>query len=663
MVDAPLPRTADQWADANRILPVGSAEPGPWRSARTPYTIGPMRAFSVPGIQKIIWITATQMGKSALIQNVIGARLDDDPAPIILIAPTQSMVDNVVEPKIMDMLRTAESLFSKMVKGRKTTKHHKRISGVSLRLAWAGSETEMSSDSAAVAIIDELDRMGNHSSGDGSVIKQAESRTGVYPDGKVGITSTPKIGHVEVVVDAETGISHWKVEPKENITSPIWLAWQEGSRHEWSVPCPDCGEYFIPRFSLLWWPKNCDSKTAKKEARLTCDKCGALIKDEKRQWMNKRGVFVSPGQRPIKYNNGDDSVELLSSGKHYTIEFGDAVMKEGESKASYWVSGLCSFSPKKTYGFLASEWLDAITSGDPERIQGVVNLDFGELYRIKGIAPEWSQVMNCAMEGLGPGQVPDWVRLITAGVDVHPSRIDYIIRGWGQGMSSCLLEENILVGPTDQYDVWIQLADVLQSSWGGLPIVRMGIDSGYRTQWVYDFCMVNPVAIPMKGRATLEKPFRPVLIDYDKKGKTIKNGIKLWHFNTDTAKTFVHGRIVWMNQQLENVPVDARKKYISEIASQSGSFVLYDEVSVDYCKQIVAEQRVTKPSGAVTWIELGANHKLDCEGMAYIVARTLGAGRRSEQMKATPKTTEKPRRIKRPAKKQRKRSQGLDIWS
>ncbi len=45
----PRRRTPDEWADAERVLPKGSAEPGPFRSKRTPYMI-PLQRAALPTI-------------------------------------------------------------------------------------------------------------------------------------------------------------------------------------------------------------------------------------------------------------------------------------------------------------------------------------------------------------------------------------------------------------------------------------------------------------------------------------------------------------------------------------------------------------------------------------------------------------------------------------
>jgi phage terminase large subunit GpA-like protein len=605
-VDAPKARTPDQWADANRKLPPGSAEPGPWRSSRAPYMLDIVRACIKPLYKRVIAVMGSQMGKSAGLLNVIGHRLDDDPAPIIYVGPTRNNIDSVVEPKIMEMFRSAPSLWAKLQKGKKSTKIHKRVAGVSLRLAWAGSATELASDSAVIVLVDEIDRMEDSVKGEGNVFELAEARTSTYPDGKAVGTSTPTEGNIEVFVHPVTGIEHWGVS--DMVVSPIWRLWQEGSRHEWAWPCPDCNEYFIPRFKHLWWPEKATPDIARREAKLLCPSCGVLIGDEHKASMNKQGVFIAPGQ----------SVE---NGK----VVGEADTASVDT-ASFWVSGISNFSSKKTYGYLAKKFLAAARSGESERIQGVINTDFGELFRVGGEAPEWTLVKD-RIKPYKIGTVPQGVRLLTAGVDVQKNRLVYTVRGWGARFESWLIEHGEIFGETDKPDVWFELQDLLQASWGGKTILKMAVDSGYQTESVYQFCRNNKaLAMATKGQEKLDKPFRASVIEINDRGKKLKKSVVLWHFSADLVKSWVHSRLTWPHDQ-------------------PGGWWLPENISDDYCKQIVAEARVVKPSGKAVWIKIKKdNHYLDAEALAYLAAKVLLAGREG-QIDGQPAQSNKKRRV------------------
>lgn len=567
----------------------------------------------------------SQMGKSILAQNVIGARLDDDPAPIIYVAPTQSNIDSVVEPKIMEMFRGCKSLWDKLAKGHKSTKHHKRVSGVSFRMAWSGSATELASDSAALGIVDEVDRMEQDIKGEGSPVELTEARTSVYPDGRVGITSTPTEGTVTTFEHPDTKLVHWAVADPKLILSVVWRLWQEGSRHEWAVPCPSCREYFIPRFLLLTWPDKATPETAEKEARLACQHCGDLHDDSSKNWMNAHGYMLAPGQRPdaLGEDDGPRVIHDFEQEISEVVEFGDYLPRPS-STHSFWVSGLMSFSPKKSFGFLASKFLRATLSGEFERLKGVLNTDFGELFRVHGEAPEWDRVLECAADYTA-GAIPEAAKFLTAGVDIHDHRINYVVRAWASDYTSWLVAHGELWGEVDQPTVWAELDRVLMRDYEGLAISKMAVDSGHEANYVYAFCRQHRgLAIPTKGYGEMDKPYRASLIDVNVRGKTIKNGIQLWHINSDIMKSWVHSRVEW--------PKD-----------QPGGWYLPSDIDEDYCKQIVAEQRVTKASGKVVWIAIAAdNHYLDAESLAYAAARILGtAAPKARPSQAKPVPDEK----------------------
>lgn len=535
-----------------------------------------------------------QMGKTAGLLNVIGHKLDDDPAPVLYIGPTKSNVDGVIEPQVGQMLRSAKSLWSKTLHGRKAQKLIKRVAGVTLRLAWAGSPTELASQPAHTVLVDEIDRM-DPIPGEGDPVSLAEARIATYPDGRLIITSTPTEGNVTASKHPQTGIEHWDLAEPDDVQSAVWKYWQEGTRHEWAVPCPECHAYFVPRFKLLTWPEGCTPKRAIRETRLACPSCGALIGDEHRIAMNERGEYLAPGQSVIDGRVVGDPPE--------TDTF------------SSWASGL--MSPFVTWGQRAAAWLRASRSHDPNRIRGAINTAFGELYRVGADAPAWESVRELA-GGYAAGTLPSGVKALTCGVDVQKNRLVFAVRGWGYHAESWLLDYGELWGETEQDSVWQQLQGLLERGYEGKRIRRMAIDAGYRPgdKWkrpdhmVYTFARVNQArVIATKGHDAQSRPLAPSLIDVTIRGRLVKNGLQLWHLDTDYFKSWVHTRLQW--------PV-----------TQPGAWHVPADVTDDYCQQVTAEARVPKPSGRVAWVQIRKdNHYLDCEALNVAAAHSLGIHR------------------------------------
>ncbi len=594
-------------------MPPGSPIPGNFSTLRTPYMIPVCIAFTEPSFSKITFVMGTQMGKSATMQNVIGWKLDDHPAPVIYVGPTESNINNVVEPKIVEMFQQCDSLWRKF--DQKSPKHKKRVAGVSLRFAWAGSATEMASDSAVLTLVDELDRPDENSTGEGTLAEVAEARGDAYTDSKLGLTSTPTHGSVSTYIHPDTGLEHWAVALKGKVSSPIWLQWQKGTKHEWAVPCPHCNEYFIPRSHLLWWPgkdsnEECSPVTASKEAKLICFHCGSAIDDGDRPRMNAKGIAIAPGQSA---KLGDDQAILTQDGEEIAIPFHSYVIpSEQNNHFSIWVSGLCSFSGKKSYGYLARKLVEAKESGNPDDLLSVYNTGFGEVFAMVGDVPEWEEVFALRSD-YAAGDVPDGVHTLIATVDVQKNRLVYVVRGWMDGLSSRLIEFGELWGDTDKPEVWQELDELMEQEWGGLTIKMIGVDAGYRDEEVYAWVRKYKTrARALMGLQKMDKPFGMVRVEVDKNGKVRKRGDKRWNFNTTTAKAWVHSRVRWERET-------------------AGDWLLPSNVTPDYCKQIVAEE-FDENKGVYQRISKN-NHFLDCEGMNFMVAKMLKLDRKGKAQK------------------------------
>lgn len=523
----------------------------------------------------------TQMGKTASMFNIIGRKLDDDPAPVLYVGPTKSNLENVIEPQLSSMLNECASLKAKMPRAQKKLK--KSVAGVSLRLAWAGSPTELASQPAHTVVVDERDKMAPIP-GEGDPVTLAVARIATYPDGKLFVTSSPTEGTVQTYIHPDTGMEHWQCpENPEDVVSPIWRAWQEGTRHEWAVPCVHCEKYFVPRFKLLKWPEKSTPRQAMREAKLCCPNCGGLMDETHKKSMNDKGQAIAPGQKVV------DGAVIGSP--------------PDSDNFSLWVSGL--MSPWVTFGQRAASWLLAVSSGDQERIRAELNTSFGELYQLRGQAPEWKVV-----KALGAHyrmlEVPAAVRKLFLTADVQKDHLVCVVRGWAPEFRSWMIHAEELWGDTDKPEVFGRLGDLSQKMFGGRPIDAIAIDSGFRTDQVYSFCYRRGIrAYATKGQDRPRKLYSATDVEVDRKGRRLWAGMKVWILDHSYFKSWVHDRLLW--------PQD-----------QPGAWHLPVDVPDDYCRQLVAEQRMRLPSGGVQWVKSGVNDYLDCEALQAFLAHVEG---------------------------------------
>jgi phage terminase large subunit GpA-like protein len=619
---APAPRLdPTQWTRANRKYPASAARPGPRDPAYTPYVIPYTASIEDPRYETSVFVCASQMGKTDGDLDLIGWRCGTRPRPILYVGPSKDFITDQFEPRLMALLDEAPSLSEKVARGKRSKKTRKVVGGVPIRLAWAGSATQLSSDQAGDIHVDELDRMGTDVAHEGDPLTLVKARGFTYRDRKIMVTSTPKRGQVDVIKDDPSGLEFWKAA--DALESPIWKLWQTGTRHHWAWPCPQCGEFFIPRFACLEIPKiettqqGAKEKTFRRptaaEARagafLKCPRpdCGGVITESDKAAMNARGVYVAPGQSiaPDGTVTGDPP-----AGR--TI--------------SFWVSGLCS--PWVSFGERAADFIEAVESGDPEKLQAVVNTGFGELYATAGgDAPEETEVSKKRTQSLYKlGELPDGAVVLVFAADVQKNRIIWVIRGFGARSTSWLIDCGTLWGPTTDEDVWTELAQLITKPVCGLPLRIAFIDSGFRPgrpddlplNRIYDFCRRFPRLVwPTKGASRpMRLPLVVSKIEVTTAGKAAKYGLDLVRLDPDHWKSWVHEKVRW--------PSD-----------QPGAWHLPIDVSDDYCAQIVSEARMRKPSGGASWIRKSReNHFLDCEAMAGAAGYLLGVARITDEQVA-----------------------------
>lgn len=599
----------DEWAQENRIYPPTSGVPGPRNPYLTPYVIAFERAVAARTHKRVVLVVGSQMGKSESMLDIIGQRMDLSPTPVLYLGPTKQFLQEQWEPRVMELIDQSAALRDKIARGKRMTKTRKVISGVPLRLAHGGSSVALKSDPFGLALTDEADELAANVKGQGDPISQVDRRGDTYADFVHAITSTPSRGPSDIATDAESGLQFWANTDPTEVESTIWRLWQSGTQYHWAWPCPHCGEYFIPRFNCLAWDKEIDDQgrespsdpaMARRTAFLACPANGCVITNDSKVEMNRRGVYVAPGQYITP-----DGVVHGDAPESWTV--------------SFWVSGLAS--PFKAWGERAAEYVEAARSGEPGEIQSVINGGFGELYAPGGgDVPDWKELEGLKAPYL-TGEIPPGPRIVTAAVDVQKSSLYYAIRGWGARSESWLLDMGQIFGETCEEEVWSNLEEVLLQKYGGMPIRLALIDSGYRPgrpdavpeNRVYEFCCKHRrFCRPTKGRSTQAKPIILSKIEIGaagKGGRRTSTGLELFLLDTDYFKGFIHERLRWP-------------------ATEPGAFHLPQDVTDDYLKQLVSEARIRRPGGRPKWVRrFKDNHFFDCESMNAAAAWFLGVHR------------------------------------
>lgn len=604
----------DHWADQHRELPPGSPRGGQWVTSEAPYTRAVMRAAHKRGLRRVVWIFRTQSGKSALGMNIAGCRLDEEPRPTMIVAPTEKQAAGVFHKRLDSMLRHCSRLWGRTVQGQSYTALSKIVSGVPIRLAWAGSAAELQSDTAGLMWADETDEMPWSIPGEGALEDVLDQRTAAYDeDGLSLYSSTPTDGMVEPERD-EHGIDRWAVGRAGKVRSKIWRLWEMGSRHEWAWPCPDCETYYVPRRSLLC------------EHGLTCPHCGSVSDDKSKSSMNGRGVYLCPGQTA---EIGSETHAYLTDhvlDDIFEIEHGDSHIRDDERSASFWASGLSSFSSRASFRNL---WLDCEEAkGDSEKERALTNKGFAELFAASTITPDADAYRRHCVRDYGRGEVPEGVILPIMTVDCQVDHLVWTIRGWGHQRESWLLEWGTIEGDPEDAKTFREVERIAEAN----KVRYIGVDSGYSTEDVYDWCRKRRVTrFAMKGRNQQRIIMRSDG-DSSGQGKAKKYGLSIWLFASDRCKQFVHSRT-------------------RAVKSGPGAWHLPRDIDDEYLEQLVAEE-MDVASGK--YIDRGKHDYLDCEAMSMALAVKFAA-----LLKRVPReTTPAEKAIEQPVRQRTTRRRG-----
>lgn len=446
----PLPKTSvSQWADNYRMLSSGiSAEPGKWKTSRAPYQKDIMNAFTEPGIHRVVVKSSSQIGKSDMMNNVIGRFAHLDPCAIMMIQPTIDMAQDYSKTRIAPMIRDTKVLNNLFydVKSRdaNNTILSKVFPGGRLIMCGANSPAGLASRPIRILLADEVDRFPDSAGTEGDPADLAAKRMTTFWNSCMGLFSTP----------TNEGSSRIDEE---------YLA---GTQEEWQHKCPNCGEYHLLR--------HIDMTVDYKEIKTPSGKKTVIVNDVK--WRCPHCGFSFSEK------------EMKQTPQKYISRNADA-LKNGIR--SFFVNGFTS--PWMTWSKIMREWLEV--KGDPEREKVIMNTVFGESYKQKG-AFEDEQIFLRRRESYG-AELPNGVLLLTAAIDTQDNRLEYEVVGWGKEEECWGIRKGIVLGAPNQDRTWKEIDNILDKTYHfadgkGLKVVRTFIDSGgHYTSDVYNYCQKN----------------------------------------------------------------------------------------------------------------------------------------------------------------------------
>jgi len=563
--------TVSEWADAYRVLSgKAAAEPGPWRTDRTPYLRDIMDALSADSpYEWVVFEKGAQIGGTEVGLNFLGYIIDRVPEPTMLVWPTENDIKSNVRIRIDPFFESTECVGSKISDGGPKDGANntflKEFTGGFIAFAASNSTAQLRSKPVCFLILDEVDEYPGNANQQGDPITLAEKRTTTYgARKKIFALSTPTVEGA----------------------SRIDALYETTDMRRYYVPCPFCGVY-----QVLVWEQMRHEKGRPSNAWYECIHCEARIENHHKVVMLPRGEW-----RPET----------------------EARMPK---RIGFHLSGLYSPVGMLDWGTCMSEYQEAL--GNPQRLKAWTNTVLGIPYVEKTERPEWEKLFYRRGEH-ELGSVPGGALLLTAGIDVQKDRIECEVVGWGRGKESWSINYYTFYGNTSdlQSDAWTGLRDLLgtgffHSSGAVMHITLAAIDSGYNTTTVYTWArdFKYKVAV-IKGEDSRTQPVGQAgHVDLAlPNGKRVRRALKRFPVGVSILKKELYA---WL--KLDH----------PEAGAKAPGYCHFPDYGEEYFKQLTGEEwveRESKTTKRITgeWKKTRErNEALDCRIYARAAASIL----------------------------------------
>jgi phage terminase large subunit GpA-like protein len=543
-----------------------SAEPGRWRTDRTPYLREIMDCLSPSSpVQRVVFMKSAQVGGSECGNNWLGFIVHHAPGPTMMVQPTVDTAKRFSKQRLAPMIEETP-LLKALIDDNKSrdasnTMMSKEFRGGVLVLTGANSAVGLRSMPVRYLFLDEVDAYPGDVDGEGDPVGLAEKRTTTFARRKILLVSTPTV--------------------KE--TSRIEREYEASDQRRFFVPCPHCGHMQWLKWANLKY-QNDDPQTA--QYLCEAEDCGAFI-DERH-----KGTMLAGGEwRATAHSDG--------------------------KAAGFHISALYSPLGWKSWAEIVAEFIAA--KGDAPSLKTWVNTVLGETWEDAYAVRIGAEGLEARAELYEPGVAPEGVLAVTAGIDVQDNRIAVLLVGWGDGEESWRLYHQEIYGDPSLPQIWEELDTLLlrpirRADGGAMRLEAACIDSGgHFTHEVYAYARErrNARVMAIKGQSQRGKVAigKPTKVDLNFRGKVLAKGAEVYPVGSDTIKSVVYARLK------HNAP-------------GPGFYHFYASLPHEYFEQLTAERQVTKYIRGFPvreWVKkAGArNEALDCEVYAYAAMQWL----------------------------------------
>lgn len=447
----------------------------------------------------VTFMTSSQVGKTEIINNVLGFHIDQDPCPIMVVLPTIDIGRAYSKDRLDPMIRDTEALHAKVAtegsRKKENTVLHKNFPGGHVTISGANSPASLSSRPIRLVLCDEVDRYPYSAGEEGDPEALAFKRTQTFYNKKRIDTSTPTI----------KGLS--RIENR----------YKAGNMQVYFVPCHKCGHCQDLKWKRVIFK---DAEGNRVEPYYQCEACNAHWSE-----LDKR--------RNVARAEGVDGGGWIAT---------NADGAEGHQSFTIWEI----YSPWSTMDEIVAAFYES--KANPLKLQTFVNTVLSESWEETGETLSSNKLFNRRERYPKDCDVPKEGLVLIGGVDIQKTWIEGEVVAFGRGEECWGIDHFKIIGDTEGDDVWLELDEKLAQTYRHesghlLKIACVGVDSGHHTKTVYGFCEERSKrrVWAVKGKGG---PGVPIVSPPTKK-KTLRIGrpVDLYIVGTDQAKSSIYARL------------------------------------------------------------------------------------------------------------------------
>ena len=485
-----------QWADDNVWLAgEAAAEPGRYRSSRTPYVreileeLGPKSPVTT-----VVAMMGTQISKTMTGMIAQGYYVHRAPCPMASYLPRKEDTSNHSKLKWTPMVKATPVLYERIIEGASredNTVFTKIFPGGIHKFLNAETEASFAHMSYKIIHASEIKSWPDDIEGQGDPTMLLPKRLDAFSDkgAKLYLESSPTIHKL-------CKIERWFLNSDQSY---------------YFVPCPLCGHYQTFKWPNIHYERD-DNYNLIGDPMYECEKCNRLF--------------------------GEDHKEEIMA--HGVAEWRPSVPEITDIRGFHLNS---FYSPFVSWNIIVKEWILANKEKDRNQIKVYFNTRLAETWKEDVEVQDATRLASHREKY--EADIPAGAAIVLLSVDVQADRLELEVKGWGPGKESWGIEHKIIHGEFKNKQTKQDLDDfffntVYKHELGiDMKIYAMAIDSGFETKRVYEYVRKHrgKRIFPIKGKGGDYVPL--------KKSKDKTNNITLNLIGTNAMKETVIG---WLSE-------------------------------------------------------------------------------------------------------------------